>query len=91
MRFWQLGIKPHDQPKIAFCIPNHHFQWIVMPFVLKTAPSLFQKAMTRIYSLILNQALVYIEDILLFSPSQEAHLAVLAQFKALTKQHGVML
>ncbi|GJX60433.1 putative reverse transcriptase domain, viral movement protein [Tanacetum coccineum] len=25
--FWQLGIKPEDRPKIAFCIPDHHYQW----------------------------------------------------------------
>ncbi|KAK8990557.1 hypothetical protein V6N11_009249 [Hibiscus sabdariffa] len=44
--FWQLGIDPADRPKTGFCILNHHFQWKVMPFGLKTAPSLFQKAMT---------------------------------------------
>lgn len=42
--FWQLGIDPEDRPKIGFCIPNKHFQWTVMPFGLKTAPSLFQKS-----------------------------------------------
>nr|GEU41981.1 zinc finger, CCHC-type, viral movement protein [Tanacetum cinerariifolium] len=25
--FWQLGIKPDDRPKTAFCIPDHHYQW----------------------------------------------------------------
>nr|GEV61052.1 putative zinc finger, CCHC-type [Tanacetum cinerariifolium] len=25
--FWQLGIKPEDRPKMAFCIPDHHYQW----------------------------------------------------------------
>nr|GEU71517.1 zinc finger, CCHC-type, viral movement protein [Tanacetum cinerariifolium] len=25
--FWQLGIKPEDRPKTAFCIPDHHYQW----------------------------------------------------------------
>ncbi|KAL4388769.1 hypothetical protein GQ457_09G024330 [Hibiscus cannabinus] len=39
--FWQLGIDPTERPKTGFCIPNHHFQWKVMPFGLKTAPSLF--------------------------------------------------
>ncbi|ESQ39483.1 hypothetical protein EUTSA_v10001272mg [Eutrema salsugineum] len=29
---WQLGIKPEDRPKTAFCIPDRHFQWKVMPF-----------------------------------------------------------
>nr|GEZ01868.1 putative reverse transcriptase domain, viral movement protein [Tanacetum cinerariifolium] len=25
--FWQLGIKPEDRPKTAFCIPDYHYQW----------------------------------------------------------------
>lgn len=37
-RFWQLGLHPADRPKTGFSIPNHHFQWTVLPFGLKTAP-----------------------------------------------------
>ncbi|KAH9680132.1 hypothetical protein KPL71_026429 [Citrus sinensis] len=44
--FWQLGIDPAERYKTAFCIPNAHYQWTVLPFGLKTAPSIFQKAMT---------------------------------------------
>nr|GFC45962.1 RNA-directed DNA polymerase homolog [Tanacetum cinerariifolium] len=33
--FWQLGIKTEDRPKTAFFIPDHHYQWKVMPFGLK--------------------------------------------------------
>ncbi|KAL5575188.1 hypothetical protein UlMin_016887 [Ulmus minor] len=89
--FWQLGIKPEDRPKIAFCIPNQHYQWTVMPFWLKPAPSLFQKAMTTIYGPSLSQALVYIDNILLCSPNNEAHNKLLAQFAEITEQYGVML
>ena len=38
--FWQLGISPVDRHKTAFCIPDAHYQWTVMPFGLKVAPSL---------------------------------------------------
>ncbi|KAH9680179.1 hypothetical protein KPL71_026455 [Citrus sinensis] len=65
--FWQLGISPEDRPKTAFCIPDVHYQWTVLPFGLKVAPSLFQKAMVKIFSSILHHALIYIDDILLFS------------------------
>ncbi|KAH9686192.1 hypothetical protein KPL70_014278 [Citrus sinensis] len=34
--FWQLGISPEDRPKTAFCIPNAHYQWTVLPFGPKT-------------------------------------------------------
>ncbi|KAH9671268.1 hypothetical protein KPL70_017299 [Citrus sinensis] len=33
--FWHLGILPVDRPKTAFCIPDAHCQWTVMPFGLK--------------------------------------------------------
>ncbi|KAH9801309.1 hypothetical protein KPL71_000978 [Citrus sinensis] len=64
--FWQLGIEPSERYKTAFCIPNAHFQWIVLPFGLKTAPSIFQKSMVKIFQPILHHALIYIDDILLF-------------------------
>ncbi|MCH94305.1 polyprotein-like [Trifolium medium] len=47
--FWQLGIDPKERYKTAFCIPNAQYQWTILPFGLKIAPSLFQKAMTRIF------------------------------------------
>ncbi|XP_062089201.1 uncharacterized protein LOC133795762 [Humulus lupulus] len=89
--FWQLGVKKEDRPKTAFCIPNHHFQWTVMPFGLKTAPSPFQKAMSKIYKPILNQALIYIDDILLFSPDIKSHTNLLTQFAGITEKYGIML
>ncbi|PKI62528.1 hypothetical protein CRG98_017080 [Punica granatum] len=52
--FWQLRIHSDDRPKIEFCIPKAHYQWKVMPFKLKTAPSLFQKAMCRVFSPIMD-------------------------------------
>ena len=47
--FWQLGIHPSERYKTTFCIPNAHYQWTILPFGLKTAPSIFQKAMTAIF------------------------------------------
>ena len=37
--FWQLGIHLEDRYKTLFCILDHHYQWTVMPFGLKNAPS----------------------------------------------------
>ena len=78
--FWQLGISPIDRPKTAFYIPDAHYQWTVMPFGLKVALSLFQKAMTEIFNPLLHHALIYIDDILLFSTDHESHQKVLLEF-----------
>ncbi|KAL9241030.1 hypothetical protein vseg_015190 [Gypsophila vaccaria] len=84
--FWQLGIMPQERPKTGFCIPDRHYQWKVMPFGLKTAPSLFQKAMIKIFKPILTNALVYIDDILLFSMDVDSHSALLSKFHDIVQQ-----
>ena len=47
--------------------------------------------MIRIYGSILDQALIYIDDILLFSQNIQAHKQLLQQFISPTEQYGVML
>ena len=73
--FWQLSISPSDRPKTAFCIPNAHYQWTVMPFGLKVAPSLFQKAMVKIFSPILHHALVYRHFVVFHKPPDPPKIA----------------
>jgi len=89
--FWQLGIDPVDRYKTAFCIPYAQYQWTVMPFGLKVAPSLFQKTMTKIFEPILDRAIIYIDDILLFSQDMDSHQRLLKQFFQITDRHGIML
>ncbi|PKI60550.1 hypothetical protein CRG98_019026 [Punica granatum] len=89
--FWQLGIHPEDRPETGFCIPNAHYQWKVMPFRLKTAPSMFHKAICRVFDPIMDQALVYIDDILLFSLSEKAHILLLRRFSKIVQDCGIML
>ena len=89
--FWQLGIHPEERYKTAFCIPNHHYQWIVMPFSLKNAPSQFQKAMVTLFQPLLTNALIYVDDILLFSKDANSHEKLLTEFYNLVKSQGIML
>ena len=62
-----------------------------MPFGLKVAPSLFQKAMVKIFSPILHHALVFIDDILLFSTNHQTHQKLLSNFFDIVQTHGIML
>ena len=39
--FWQIQIKPEDRYRTAFTVPFGHYEWNVMPFGLKKAPSEF--------------------------------------------------
>lgn len=89
--FWQIGLDPADRHKTAFCIPNAHYQWTVLPFGLKIAPSIFQKTMVKIFQPILHSALIYIDDILLFSKDEDSHKQLLHQFHEICHSYGVML
>ncbi|KAK0606560.1 hypothetical protein LWI29_000648 [Acer saccharum] len=89
--FWQIGIHPDERYKTAFCLPNAQYQWTVLPFGLKNAPSLFQKAVTRIFHPLLHFTLIYIDDILMFSPDDTSHNILLQQFYDIVHHYGIML
>ncbi|KAH9717003.1 hypothetical protein KPL71_021663 [Citrus sinensis] len=91
LKRYELGIDPAEHYKTAFCIPNAHYQWTVLPFGLKTAPSIFQKAMAQIFQPLLHHTLVYIDDLLLFSGTPEEHQVLLQQFHDIVDQYGIML
>jgi len=89
--FWQLSIHPKNRYKTGFCILDHHYQWRVMPFGLKVAPSLFQKAMIKVFEPMLQSALIYIDNVLLFSKDEDSHAPLLKQFAEIVHHHGIML
>ena len=62
-----------------------------MLFGLKTAPSLFQKAMTKIFNPIMENALIYIDNILLFFSNESSHRNLLERFHHIVQQYEIML
>ena len=59
-----------------------------MPFGLKNAPSQFQKAMVMLFQPLLANALIYVDDILLFSKDEESHAKLLTEFYNLVKSQA---
>ncbi|KAK0575573.1 hypothetical protein LWI29_003003 [Acer saccharum] len=80
-----------ERYKTAFCLSNAQYQLTTLPFGLKTAPSLFQKAVTRIFHPLLHSALIYIDDILLFSSDETSYNLLLQQFHDIVHHYGIML
>ena len=62
-----------------------------MPFGLKNAPSQFQKAVITLFQPILANALISMDDILLFSKDTESHERLLTKFYNLVKSQEIML
>ncbi|RDX80013.1 hypothetical protein CR513_39485, partial [Mucuna pruriens] len=71
--FWQIQIKESDRYKTAFTVPFGQYEWNVMPFGLKNAPSEFQKIMNDIFNPYSKFSIVYIDDVLIFSQTINQH------------------
>ena len=71
--FWQVLIDEKDRYKTAFTVPFGHYEWNVMPFGLKNAPSEFQNIMNDIFTPFTVFSIVYIDDVLIFSKSIDDH------------------
>ena len=72
--YHQLPIAPEDRWKTAFITHKGLYQYKRMPFGLKNAPIQFQSFMDSVLgSLRWTAALVYIDDILVFSDSISSH------------------
>ena len=71
--FWQIQVAETDRYKTAFTVPFGHYEWNVMPFGLKNAPSEFQNIMNDIFTPYTGFILVYIDDVLIFSKTIDQH------------------
>ncbi|CAJ0929294.1 unnamed protein product [Ranitomeya imitator] len=69
-----VRIKLGDEWKTTFNTPEGHFEYLVVPFGLSNAPSVFQSFMHDIFREYLDKFLiVYLDDILVFSDDWESH------------------
>ena len=71
--FWQVQISENDKYKTVFTTPFGHYEWNVMPFGLKNAPSEFQNIMNDIFNPFIHFTIVYIDDVLVYSNSIDEH------------------
>ena len=89
--FWQIQIAEKDRYKITFVVPFGHYEWNVMPFGLKNAPSELQNIMNEIFNQFFDFIIVYIDDVLVYSTSIEGHWKHLNKFIETVKSNGLSL
>ena len=89
--FWQIKMHPDNIPWTAFSCPEGHFEWLVMPFGLKNAPSIFQRKMDNIFRDNDSFVAVYIDDILVFSKSKKQHIGHLQIVLKKFEEHGIII
>ena len=77
--FWQIWMEPHSQEKTAFVTPQGLFEFQVMPFGLTNTPAVLPQLMQQVLAGLNPEddeefVTVYIDDILVFSPTLPEHI-----------------
>ena len=86
--YHQVLVKPEDVQKTAFRSRYGHYEYVVMPFGVTNAPAVFMDYMNRIFKPYLDKfAVVFIDDILIYSRNKEEHAGHLRIVLEVLREH----
>lgn len=90
--YWHIPIEEADREKTAFTCREGLYQFKVMPFGLSNAPAVFTRAMDNtLRGLLFKTVLVFVDDIVCFTPDFESHKTALAEVFDRLLKHGFSL
>ena len=90
--YWQIELDEASKEKTAFIVEDNLFQFKRMAMGLCNAPATFQRTMNFVLRDVLGKkALVYLDDIIIYSKTWEDHLRDLREVFALLKKANFKL
>lgn len=85
-----VRIKKGDEWKTAFRTRYGHFEYLVMPMGLTNAPATFQGFINSILKDLIDLGvIVYIDDILIYSETEEEHVRLVREVLSRLKEYGL--
>ena len=90
--YHQVRLKEEDVPKTAFRTPFGLYEFLVLPFGLTNAPATFQRLMNEVFHDFIREGfvVVYLDDVLVFSNTEEEHLAHLERVFKRLREHSLL-
>jgi hypothetical protein len=73
MGYHQIELETGEGPKTAFNTKQGHWEYLRLPFGLKTAPATFQKMNSVLSGQTVTRCFVYLDDIVLYARSLAEH------------------
>ena len=90
--YYQVAVHPNDVEKTAFAVLFGLYEYTRLPFGLSNAPATFQRLMQRcLGEQCFDNVLIYLDDIIVYSPDFDTHLTHLDGVFTNLRNHGLKL
>eukprot|EP00253_Pinus_taeda_P001770 PITA_01770 len=89
--YHQVRVKEEDTQKIAFKTKQDLYEWLINPFGLCNAPTMFMRLMNDVQCPFIDSfIIVYLDDIMVYCATWEYHISHLAQVLETLKNHQLL-
>ena len=89
--YYVIGLTKGSRPKSAFVVPMGKFEFLRIPFSLSQVPAYFQLLTDNVLQSFSKFAMGYLDDIIIFSRTEEEHLEHLEKIFRKLREYGLKM